>query len=213
MSEERRTSAAALASLGEPRPLTGEDVERAASSIARAFAWHEPWGEWVLPDPADREQKLVKLVADDLRDRFLSHGECWTIGGACTTVWIPPPSAPGGDVFAARRGDEEYAVYGERGAALRAGDELVDGLRPEGDHWYLDTIATDPRFRRRGLGARLLDHDLAIRDSRGQSCALDTHTPENVAFYERRGFRVTADAKLPGGGPDVYVMVREAGGE
>jgi ribosomal protein S18 acetylase RimI-like enzyme len=200
-----------VAALGDPRPLTTDDVGVVASAIARAFAWHEPWGGWALPDPADREARLRDLVADDLRSRFLPRGECWTIGGFCATLWIPPPSEPGAAVFEARRGEAEYAAYGDRARALRAGDALVASLHPGGEHWYLDAIATDPRYRRRGLGARLLDHDLAIRDERGQACALDTHTPANVAFYERRGFEVVAEATLPEGGPDLYVMVREPG--
>ena len=63
--------------------------------------------------------------------------------------------------------------------------------------------------RRRGLGSRLLDHDLAVHDQRGHSCALDTHTIENVRFYERRGFETVAETTLPDQGPDVYIMVRE----
>ena len=35
---------------GEPRPLTRADIDRAALTAARAFAWHEPWGAWALPD-------------------------------------------------------------------------------------------------------------------------------------------------------------------
>jgi len=91
---------------------------------------------------------------------------------------------------------------------MRAGDELVSALRPEGDHWYLDTIATDPGWMRRGLAGRLLDHDLAERDSRGESSALDTHSAENVRFYESRGFELIASASLPAGGPDLFVMLR-----
>ncbi len=199
-----------VAALGGPRRLEPGDLERATSSIARAFAWHEPFGAWALPDPADREQRLAARIRADIRDRFLPHGECWTIGaGACVTLWIPPISTPGTESLRERRSEADYAEYGERADALRAGDELLASLKPPEDHWYLDTIATAPEWRRRGLGARLLDHDLAVRDAAGDACVLDTHTPENIAFYARRGFEVTAEGQLPGG-PDLYVMVRPA---
>lgn len=193
----------------QPRPLQARDVEVAARSIARAFAWHEPWGAWALPEPGTREQILFELVRNDLRDRFLPHGECFTIAGACVSLWIPPASHPGGAAFGSRRAAAEYRAYGAREQAMRAGDELLASLQPDGEHWYLDTIATDPAHRRAGLGARLLDHDLARHDARGRSCALETHTPENVAFYGRRGFDVVAEARLPEDGPGLYVMVRE----
>lgn len=206
-------SASELAALGGPRPLEPGDLELAVPAIARAFAWHEPWGEWALPDPADRERILSRLVGDDVRERFLPHGECWTIGGVCVTLWIPPPSTGAADVFARRRGEAEYALYGDRAEDMRAGDDLITALKPAGEHWYLDTIATAPQWHRRGLGARLLDHDLAIRDAAGDACALDTHTAENVAFYERRGFEVIGEGRLPGGGPELFVMHRPPGGE
>lgn len=198
-----------LADLGEPRPLALADVERATSSISRAFAWHEPFGEWAMPDPSDREQRLAARIEADIRDRFLPHGECWTIGGACVTLWIPPLSRPGTESLAHRRSEADYAAFGERADALRAGDELISSLKPEGEHWFLDTIATAPELHRRGLGARLLDHDLAIRDAAGDACALDTHTADNIGFYARRGFEVIGEGAL-GEGLSVYMMVRPA---
>jgi ribosomal protein S18 acetylase RimI-like enzyme len=199
-----------LVAPGPPRKLVSDDLPRAVSAISRAFAWHEPWGAWALPAESTREQILTGLVEADLRRRFLPLGECWTIAGACVSLWMPPPSRDASGAFARRRGPAEYAVYGERGEALRAGDDLIARLKPPGEVWYLDTLATEPESMRRGLGARLLDHDLAIRDSRGEAAALDTHTAENVAFYERRGFEVIGSERLPAGGPDLYVMLRPA---
>ena len=191
-----------------PRPLRSGDVERAAATVARAFAWHEPWGAWALPDERTREATLRGLVEADIRDRFLAHGECSTIDGVCVTLWIPAAAEGGSSAFARRRDDAAYRAYGPRGDALRAGDLLLEALKPAGEHWYLDTIATDPEWMGRGLGGRLLDHDLAAHDARGHSCALDTHTADNVSFYGRRGFELVAQARLPEGGPELYVMVR-----
>ena len=98
--------------------------------------------------------------------------------------------------LAARRSDADYAVYGDLADELRAGDALINFAQAERPHWFLDTIATDPDLHRQGLGARLLDHDLAVRDAAGDACALDTHTPDNIAFYERRGFEVIGEGQL-----------------
>jgi len=197
-----------VAELGEPRPLERSDLPGATRSIARAFAWHEPWGAWAMPDTDGREERLHRLIEADVIERFLPHGECWTIGGATTTLWIPPvhPGA-GTEVFGRRRGEAEYAAFGDLGDAMRAGDALIASLRPHEEHWYLDTIATAPELFGRGLANRLLDHDLAIRDAAGDVCALDTHTPRQVAFYERHGFAVTGRGPL-GDELEVVVMVR-----
>ena len=197
----------------QPRPLSGEEAARAAAVVARSFAWHEPWGAWALPDESTREQRLRETVEEDIRERFLPLGRASTIGCVCVTLWCPPPSHPNGPAFGARRDDAAYAKFGARAEALRASDELLVRLRPKGDHWYLDTIATHPDHMRQGLGGRLLDHDLAQLDAIGASAALDTHGTDNVAFYERRGFRVTATERIPHGGPPLFVMVRESRAE
>ena len=48
-----------------PRPLAAADAEAAARTAARAFAWHEPWGAWALPDEATREQRDVEPIGGD----------------------------------------------------------------------------------------------------------------------------------------------------
>ena len=191
-----------------PRALTEADVDRASLTVARAFAWHEPWGAWALPDERTREQRLREMVAKDIRDRFLALGRAATIDGLSVSLWCPPASHPNAAAFGPRRDDDAYGLFGERLEALRAGDALLRTLVPEGDHWYLDTLATEPERMGEGLGGTLLDHDLAQLDAEGQTAALDTHTPENVAFYERRGFRVVASSEVPHGGPPLFVMLR-----
>jgi ribosomal protein S18 acetylase RimI-like enzyme len=186
-----------------PRRLEPEDADPVARVLARAFAWHEPWGEWAMPDPRDREERIFERFRQDLTGRFIAEGECWTIGCRTVTMWIPP----GVETFASRRSESDYAAYGKAADAMRAGDELIASLKPDAEHWYLDTIATDPDLHGRGLGGRLLDHDLAVRDAAGDACALDTHTEENVGFYRRRGFEVIGSGTL-GPGLDVHVMFR-----
>lgn len=190
-----------VATLGEPRALRREDLPRAIAAVTRAFAWHEPWGAWSLPDEETREATMHSLVERDI-EAYLQHESAWTIGGACVTMWIPP------GVPELHRGESRnLAAFGDQAPLLAEGDEIIAAMKPTEPHWYLDTIATEPELMRRGLGAKLLDHDLAIRDVAGDRCALDTHTPENVAFYERRGFEVIAEGKLPEG-PDLFMMVR-----
>ena len=113
------------------------------------------------------------------------------------------------EALATRRSEADYASYGEVADAMREGDELIAALKPDVEHWYLDTIATDPDLHGQGLGGRLLDHDLAIRDANGEASALDTHTDDNIAFYGRRGFEVVGEGQLRGG-PPVIMMFRPA---
>lgn len=197
-----------MGSDSEPRPLGSADADRAAALIARAFAWHEPWGAWTVPDERVREERLRERFVADIRARFLPHGECRTIGLETVTLWIPPRDRPGAECFDARRSEDDYDSYGDRAPAIRAVDELIRSLRPSEPHWFLDTIATEPELFGRGLAGRLLADDLERRDSVGDLCALDTHTPRQVAFYERHGFGVVGSGE-PAPGLPIVVMVRE----
>lgn len=197
-----------MGSGSEPRPLGSADAGRAAALIARAFAWHEPWGAWTVPDPGSREELLRERFDADIRARFLPHGDCRTIDLETVTLWIPPRDHPGTECFNARRSEDDYDSYGERATAIRAVDELIRSLRPSEPHWFLDTIATEPALFGRGLAGRLLSDDLERRDRSGDICALDTHTPRQVAFYERHGFTVVGSGE-PASGLPIVVMVRE----
>jgi ribosomal protein S18 acetylase RimI-like enzyme len=175
--------------------------------VARAF--HDsPWGKWAMPDESSREATYRRLLEAEIAGLFIPWGEAWILGGASVALWIPPASRPGAARFERRRGDAEYAAFGDREPLLRGFDDLVGSLRPEVEHWYLDTLATDPERMGQGLAGRLLDHGLARRDAEGVAVALDTEAEENVAFYRRRGFEVTARSRLPGDGPPIWMMLR-----
>ncbi len=189
--------------------LKPEDVPAAARTLARAFSWHEPWGPWALPGESVREERIYEIFHRDLSGRFIDEGECWTIGGGkSVAIWFPPKSQQTSDALERRRSEEEFESFGAKADALRGGDKMISSMKPTAEHWYLDTIATEPELHGQGLGGRLLDHNLAIRDAAGDACALDTHTDENVAFYERRGFEVIAEDRLPGDGPRIIMMFR-----
>jgi GNAT superfamily N-acetyltransferase len=197
-----------VASDSEPRHLEPSEAPAAAALIARAFSWHEPWGAWIHPDETTREERLRTKVLEDIERRFLPHGDCWTIGLKSVTLWIPPLDRPGTEGFLARRSEADYATYGDREPAIRAVDRLISELRPDEPHWFLDTIATEPELFGQGLAGRLLAHDLEIRDRAGDVCGLDTHTPRQVAFYERFGFEVVGRGE-PAPDFPIVVMVRQ----
>lgn len=198
-----------------PAPTPGlvprAEVPAIARVIARAFAWHEPWGEFCFPDESSREDSLAQLAEDDLGDSFVPAGCAWTIEGRSVALWIPPVDHPLAEHFpSGRRTAEQYEIYGERAALVRANDELVEALRPQQAHWYLDTLATDPASFGQGLAGRLVEHGLAKHDEQGEAVALDVHLERNRRFYERWGFEAVASDRLPGEDLEVTIMWRAA---
>ena len=63
---------------------------------------------------------------------------------------------------------------------------------------HVNTLAVRPAHQGRGLGRLLLGAVIGLSESNPESTGvgLDTATWENVRFYERSGFHVTAEIKL-----------------
>ena len=91
-----------------------------------------------------------------------------------------------------------------RGAKLLG---AVERRHPAEGHWYLDGLATDPAFQRRGIGSALLTPVLQRCDEHGLPAYLETQKPENLPFYGRFGFRVLDEISVSGS-PTIWQMWR-----
>jgi GNAT superfamily N-acetyltransferase len=136
-------------------------------------------------------------------ERIAALGWLWEAGtGLGVAAWIPP-------------GSDEVMMEIDRSmrpalsaAEARHGEmwEWIAGNFPDEPFWYLDHIAADARHRRAGAGTALIQHGLAFADRDGVPAFLETGRPENVRYYERRGFRTISDNDAPGGGPHIWFM-------
>jgi ribosomal protein S18 acetylase RimI-like enzyme len=89
--------------------------------------------------------------------------------------------------------------------------ELFDRAHPrEVPHFYLSLLGTRAEHRGRGYGLGLLAGNLRRIDEAGMPAYLEASNPANVALYERHGFEVRGSFKLPGDGPEVFTMWRDA---
>ena len=76
---------------------------------------------------------------------------------------------------------------------------------PPRPYLYLGTVGA--AIRGQGIGSALIRSGL--QDYSG-TAYLESSKEENIAIYERFGFRVTERIDLPDGGPPVWPMVRPA---
>ena len=68
----------------------------------------------------------------------------------------------------------------------------------QGPHWYLMAIGCLPEQQGEGIGSSLVAVGTAEADAAGLPCYLETATEEDVAFYGKRGFQVTAEDEVSG---------------
>jgi predicted N-acetyltransferase YhbS len=70
-------------------------------------------------------------------------------------------------------------------------------------------VGTAPEAQGQGLGSAVLIPGIQEAERAGYPAFLETSSEANVRFYERLGFKVTADVQLPGNGPRTWCMRRD----
>jgi ribosomal protein S18 acetylase RimI-like enzyme len=200
----------------EIREIRPDDLDAAAEVLARAFQ-DDPGALIVEPDPGLRHEADRTLFAPVVR---------WAIPFGRVLVAVAPQGSivgvatfvPAGHAIAS---DEEMvaaglleAVAAVPNAAARM-EPMVGYLEElhasaiEGPHARLEFFGVDPEAQGSGIGGRLIAAGHATIDANGERCYLETFTTKNVAFYEKRGYRVVIEGTVPGTQTPVWGLVRE----
>ena len=193
------------------RPATRSDIGALSITLGKAFH-DDPVMKWMLPDADLRRRKLHRLFAGLARHHHLSRGgvEVATEGDGigAAALWDPPGE------WKHTRGEELRAMPGlflAFGRSLRRGliaEEMMKAAHPEEPHWYLAIIGSDPDVRGKGFGNALMRSRLDRCDAEYAPAYLESSNPDNVPYYERFGFEVTGELRLPDGGPRLIPMWR-----
>lgn len=85
----------------------------------------------------------------------------------------------------------------------------IDRHHPNQPHFYLLILGVDPAYQGQGHGRELLKSFLGSCDAHRMPAYLETVNCDNVAMYERYGFRISEEFKLPFGGPVMWTMWRD----
>ena len=85
-------------------------------------------------------------------------------------------------------------------------ESIFPKLHPKEPHWYLPAIGAT--IQGRGIGSALLEHRLS--QVNGVPAYLESSHRDNIPLYERFGFAVVDEIKLPMDGPLIWPMLRPA---
>lgn len=198
------------------RAIRAGDVDAAVDMLARAFQ-DDPGALIVEPDRTLRHEADRTLFAPVVR-QAIPYGRVLVaatdegrILGLAT--FLPAGQATASDEEMVAAGLME-AVAAVPEAAARMGP-MVDYLEElharaiDGPHARLEFFGVDPDVQGSGIGSRLLAAGHATIDANRERCYLETFTTKNVAYYEKRGYRVVADGVIPGTDTPIWGLVRE----
>jgi ribosomal protein S18 acetylase RimI-like enzyme len=197
---------------GTIRQVTQSDVPALARAMASAFYDDPVAGHWCFADESRRRIRLERGFELVLRRVYLVHGGCYAAegmrGGA---LWLPPGEWRLGMLDQLRLLPRMAHIYGGALARVLRVMGFLEARHPHEPHWYLGFLGVARDSQAQGIGSALLEHELDGIDRDGMPAYLEASSERNRALYERHGFEVLEAVTLPGGGPPMWRMWREAG--
>ena len=193
--------------VAEVRRAGAKDVPALAEMLARAFR-NDAVANYLFPEAIKRERSLVPFFSLQLSHVYLPRGEVYTTRERNTAaLWIGP------DPVAVKLWDVlahlvSLPMLGTRLPAIRRMTRFLMRCHPSAPHYYLGTLGTEPAAQRQGLASEVLRPVLKQCDARGLLAYLECSTPEARALYERHGFSVSEQVRVPVAGPTLWLMQR-----
>lgn len=190
------------------RSATEADAEPASQTLARAF-FDDPLIGFLLKDAAIRTAKTPRLFKL-MFQLGLPHGACdVTSGFEAVALWRPPGKWHIPFYQYITNGPAFLGVFGIGGLGVIGIMDRIEKVHPKEPHYYLQAVGTDPAKQGKGYGSVVMRRQLAIADSQGMPAYLESSKASNIPIYQRLGFELTGEIKLPGG-PTLYPMWRKA---
>jgi len=197
------------------RRIQLSEIGAAVEPMVRAF-WNYPETVHLLPHEDARRRALPRYLRSDAKDavRFDLLLGAEVDGVICgAAAWIPPEAYP---VSSGRQVLQALDILPALPSSWRSLPEARRGQaanrlrhRSASDHFYLRAIGIDPARQSRGLGSSLVQPVLELADRRAVGCFLQTAAADNVAWYERFGFKIVDRYRPTSTWPEVWAMWRD----
>jgi len=193
------------------RAAAGADLVETSMVLARAFH-DDPIMNWMVPDNEDRQRRLPRFFRATIRyacarvEAELLTEDDRVLGAA---LWAPPNKWKATTLGGLRSLPAYVWALGPRS---KAGAQIVEAMQkhhPPEPHWYLALIGTEPFAQGSGVGSELINTQLARCDQAGEPVYLEASKEANVPYYQKFGFKVISEIKLPDG-PSEWGMWRAA---
>lgn len=183
-------------------PGTEADIPGVAALLGTAFLDDVELRAFL--DGAARGRRLTSYLAAEARSILTQGGAVdvarsagratlsaavWEQPGFGETIWQLLRSGPAKLEAVRARGLVNWMLY--RSEFMR--------FRPSEPHWHLVRLATDAGHRGQGLGTALLEMRLELIDRTGVAAHLESSSHASAQLYERLGFAVVGEIRLPAG--------------
>ncbi len=180
---------------------------RAVETLALAFQG-DPALAWIFPDAATRRRRLPRFFAWRFADH-VRHGMILASPEReVVTLWRRPGKVHHHDPLSPAELWRMVRIFGTAlGRADTVGKHLSRHVPAGEDYLYLRYAAVRPDAQGKGWGGRAIRAGIAEANRIGVDTCLETAKEGNVAIYQRLGFAIVDEWKVPGG-PRFWTMIR-----
>lgn len=183
--------------------------EALADILADSFS-ADPVMNWIIPEPGLYKDFFRLLVRDIFLPRGIQHLDN---SERAAGLWLPPggvfdvpPSLSLLSLFTRlllRKGPKPLLRIPQQG-------KIFDRHLPADPHYHLVFVGCRKTAQGQGLGSAMLKQGTGVCDEQHMPAYLESSNELNVPLYQRHGFDIIAEESLPGGGPTIWFMWREA---
>ncbi len=197
---------------GPPRALVREALPGERRTVldvlGRAF-FDDPIAVYVYPKDAHRRARYGRFMGLAI-DAFEGEGQVLTNDAVqSAAIWQAPIEGSRKTGLFKQLRLMTRLIGLTRGGFFRAARlaELMSTHHLTEPHWYLAVLGTDPEAQGKGLGSAVMQPVLDRCDRTGVPAYLESSKESNLPFYQKHGFEVVDELKIPGG-PSMWPMVR-----
>jgi GNAT superfamily N-acetyltransferase len=190
-------------------PAAAADLDTLVATLSDAFRY-DPVLNWIFPDTAVYPALFRLILSGSSLPRGMVHLEETGRGAA---LWLPPATPfelPPGWLMLSLFSRCLWHMGPGPLLRLRQQARLFARHRPGTRHFHLQFIGCRQADQGEGVGAALLKLGTRVCDSQRMPAYLECSNPRNLPLYQRHGFEPTSEGCMPGGGPRVWFMWREA---
>lgn len=191
--------------------LDSKDISLAAKIFAKAM-YDDPLHIFFFTNPKTRERKICSMYAFMVKMNYLNALKTSKLCEG-VVIWEKPFEHEfkvsfkeyilGSSLFfmLGPHSLSRMIKYQEWSAKLKK--ESI-----EDPYWYLSVVIVDPEHQGKGFASKLIKPILAKADESHHKVYLETQNPNNVPIYEKYGFAIVSEHKVPGTEIFHYIMVR-----
>lgn len=191
------------------RPATAQDLPSIGHVLSAAFA-DDPVMTWLTQHDERFARHAWRFFAADARGMMRKPGQVLVdsdAGGAA--LWCAPGHWKQTASHTLGLARPSLRLFGTRTPRALAALASLEKHHPGPPHWYLAVIGTAPAHQGRGIGSALIRAVTDRCDAEGVPAYLESSKESNVPYYERHGFKVTAEHRLAKDGPTLWLMWRD----